>query len=60
VKDKKRLQQQRNVLTAKLSRDRKKIEVEMLWQTCIDLTQKLNAVRNGLNSKGDKNTCKNC
>jgi hypothetical protein len=38
IEDKKRLQKERNVLTAQLSRDRKKIEVELLHQKCYELT----------------------
>ena len=34
IKDKKRLQKERNVLTAQLSRDRKKLEVELLRKYC--------------------------
>lgn len=34
IKDKKRLQKERNVLTAQLSRDRKKLEVELLHEKC--------------------------
>ena len=48
IKDKKRLQKERNVLTAQLSRDRKKIEVELLRENCINLTRQLNRVRNQL------------
>lgn len=46
IEDKKRLQKERNVLTAQLSRDRKKIEVELLHQKCYELTQIVNKVRN--------------
>ena len=46
ITDKKVLQKERNVRTAQLSRDRKKVENEMLRQRCIDLTQTLNKVRN--------------
>ena len=46
IKDKKRLQKERNVLTAQLSRDRKKLEVEQLRKYCYEATQALNMVRN--------------
>lgn len=46
--DKKLLQRERNILTAQLSRDRKKLEVELLRLTCIQLTETLNKVRNTL------------
>jgi hypothetical protein len=46
IKDKKRLQKERNVLTAQLSRDRKKLEVELLRKYCYEATQALNMVRN--------------
>lgn len=46
IEDKKRLQKERNVLTAQLSRDRKKIEVELLHNKCYELTQAINKVRN--------------
>lgn len=52
IEDKKRLQKERNVLTAQLSRDRKKIEVELLHKKCYDLTQALNRVRNVANHNG--------
>lgn len=52
IKDKKVLQKERNVKTAQLSRDRKKLEVEYLRQDCIDLTKTLNMVRNALVAKG--------
>ena len=48
ITDKKRLQKERNVLTAQLSRDRKKIEVELLREEAINLTTKLNMLRNKL------------
>ena len=47
-KDKKQLQRERNILTAQLSRDRKKLEVELLRLQCIELTATLNKVRNTL------------
>lgn len=52
IKDKKVLQKERNVKTAQLSRDRKKLEVEYLRQDCIDMTKTLNMVRNALVAKG--------
>lgn len=48
IQDKKRLQKERNVLTAQLSRDRKKIEVELLREEAINLTAKINKLRNKL------------
>lgn len=55
IKDKKVLQKERNVKTAQLSRDRKKLEVEYLRQGCIDMTKTLNMVRNVLSAKGLSN-----
>ena len=55
IKDKKVLQKERNVKTAQLSRDRKKLEVEYLRQDCIDMTKTLNMVRNILSAKGLSN-----
>ena len=52
IKDKKRLQKERNVLTAQLSRDRKKLEVELLRQYCYEATQTLNKIRNAINQGG--------
>ena len=52
IKDKKALQKERNVKTAQLSRDRKKLEVEYLREGCIDMTKTLNMVRNALLAKG--------
>ena len=46
IKDKKRLQKERNVLTAQLSRDRKKLEVEYLRDGVFTLTQQINQLRN--------------
>ena len=48
IKDKKRLQKERNVLTAQLSRDRKKLEVELLRQYCLKTIQALNAINNSV------------
>lgn len=48
IKDKKRLQKERNVLTAQLSRDRKKIEVELLHRKCYELTALINKTKNVL------------
>jgi len=47
-KDKKKLQRERNILTAQLSRDRKKLELELLRQNCVSLVESLNKVRNTL------------
>lgn len=55
IKDKKVLQKERNVKTAQLSRDRKKLEVEYLRSDCIDMTKTLNMVRNILSAKGLSN-----
>jgi hypothetical protein len=57
IKDKKRLQKERNVLTAQLSRDRKKLEVELLRKYCYEATQALNMIRNAIL---DKSKCANC
>ena len=46
IKDKKKLQKERNVLTAQLSRDRKKLEIEMLRKYCVEATLLLNQARN--------------
>ena len=46
--DKKKLQRERNILTAQLSRDRKKLEVELLRLNCIQAIESLNKVRNTL------------
>ena len=43
---KKKLAKERNILTAQLSRDRKKIEVELLRNRCCDMTVKMNKARN--------------
>ena len=48
IKDKKRLQKERNVLTAQLSRDRKKLEVELLRQSCHEMATIMNKARNVL------------
>lgn len=50
ISDKKRLQKERNVLTAQLSRDRKKIEIELLREEAVQLTAKVNLLRNKLSS----------
>ena len=60
IKDKKRLQKERNVLTAQLSRDRKKLEVELLRQYCLKTTQTLNAIKNSLNIAKNKSKCNSC
>lgn len=59
--DKKLLQRERNILTAQLSRDRKKLEVELLRLSCVQLTETLNKVRNTLiRLESNKTRCKNC
>lgn len=50
IKDKKKLQKERNVRTAQLSRDRKKLELEMLRESVYDLIFNLNKTRNTLSS----------
>jgi len=60
IKDKKRLQKERNVLTAQLSRDRKKLEVELLRQYCLKTIQALNTVKNSLNEAKSKSKCAKC
>lgn len=50
IKDKKKLQKERNVRTAQLSRDRKKLELEILRESVYDLIFNLNKTRNTLNS----------
>lgn len=37
IKDKKLLQKERNILTAQLSRDRKKLEVEIMHKKCYEM-----------------------
>ena len=44
--DIKKLQRDRNVLTAQLSRDRKKLELELLRAKCIRYISTLNKIRN--------------
>lgn len=59
--DKKQLQRERNILTAQLSRDRKKLEIELLRLNCIQLTETLNKVRNTLiRLEFNKSRCNNC
>lgn len=57
ISDKKRLQKERNVLTAQLSRDRKKIEIELLREEAVQLTAKLNRLRNILSSIKCQSCC---
>lgn len=57
IKDKKRLQKERNVLTAQLSRDRKKLEVELLRKYCYETTQALNMLRNAVLQKSKCQKC---
>lgn len=59
IKDKKKLQKERNVMTAQLSRDRKKLEVEFLRECCIELTQKVNKLKNKLQDFKDSK-CQSC
>ena len=60
IKDKKRLQKERNVLTAQLSRDRKKLEVELLRQYCLKTIYALNTVKNSLDEAKSKSKCAKC
>ena len=46
IRDKKELKERRNVQTAKLSRDRKKLEVEFMREVGIAYLTCLNKVRN--------------
>lgn len=57
ISDKKRLQKERNVLTAQLSRDRKKIEIELLREEAVQLTTKVNMLRNRLSSIKCQSCC---
>ena len=57
ISDKKRLQKERNVLTAQLSRDRKKIEIELLREEAIQLTAKVNMLRNRLSTIKCQSCC---
>lgn len=57
ISDKKRLQKERNVLTAQLSRDRKKIEIELLREEAVQLTAKVNVLRNRLSSIKCQSCC---
>ena len=58
ITDKKQLQKERNVLTAQLSRDRKKLEVELLHKRCYEMTQLLNRVRNTLSQTSSPKSLK--
>lgn len=58
ISDKKLLQKERNVLTAQLSRDRKKIEVELLHKKCYDMTQVLNKIRNAVSQSASPKSLK--
>ena len=49
VKDKKELKEKRNIQTAKLSRDRKKLEVEFMRETALNYIKCMNRIRNYLN-----------
>ena len=57
ISDKKRLQKERNVLTAQLSRDRKKIEIELLREEAVLLVAKVNQLRNKLSSIKCQSCC---
>jgi len=57
ISDKKRLQKERNVLTAQLSRDRKKIEIELLREEAVLLVAKVNMLRNKLSSIKCQSCC---
>ena len=57
ISDKKRLQKERNVLTAQLSRDRKKIEIELLREEAVRLVAKVNLLRNRLSSIKCQSCC---
>ena len=50
VKDKKELKEKRNIQTAKLSRDRKKLEVEFMRETALSYIKCLNRIRNHLSN----------
>lgn len=50
VKDKKELKEKRNIQTAKLSRDRKKLEVEFMRETALEYIKCMNRIRNYLNT----------
>lgn len=54
ITDKKKLQRDRNVLTAQLSRDRKKLELELLRARCIRYICTLNKIRNSILSPNKK------
>ena len=48
ITDKKKLQRDRNVLTAQLSRDRKKLELDFMRTKCIRYISTLNKIRNSI------------
>ncbi len=54
ITDKKKLQRDRNVLTAQLSRDRKKLELELMRIKCIRYISTLNQIRNSILSQNKK------
>ncbi len=56
ITDKKKLQRDRNVLTAQLSRDRKKLELELMRIKCIRYISTLNKIRNSILSPNKKQT----
>ena len=55
VKDKKELKEKRNIQTAKLSRDRKKLEVEFMRENALNYIKCLNRIRNYLNNVVQQN-----
>jgi len=59
IQDKKLLQKERNVLTAQLSRNRKKIENQMLRDNCLALIKMLNQARNTALDLSEAG-CQNC
>lgn len=55
VKDKKELKEKRNIQTAKLSRDRKKLEVEFMRENALNYIKCMNRIRNYLNNVVQQN-----
>lgn len=60
ITDKKKLQRERNVVTAKLSRDRKKLEVELMRQACLEMIQAFNVLKNKTARMKSALKCSNC
>ena len=60
IHDKKKLQRERNVVTAKLSRDRKKLEVELMRQSCLELLQQFNTLKNKVTKIKASTHCTKC